>query len=94
MKAAAFRRNQWVPPVASWPCRSRREWPAPFAPRPLPRFIATTEQSAPDLAHRYFRPRGSSACAFSLAITSQVLKFPTKAQIRVTPPVHRTPHGQ
>jgi hypothetical protein len=35
-----------------------------------------------------------AACAFSLAIAKQVLKFPTKAQIRVTPPLHRTPHGQ
>ena len=44
----------------------------------------------PWLAHRYFRPRGSAACAFSLTIACQVLKFHTKARIRVTPPVHRT----
>jgi len=25
----------------------QRRWPAPFAPRALPRFIATTDQSAP-----------------------------------------------
>ena len=52
------------------------------------------EAVRPCLAHRYFRPRGSAACAFSLAIASQVLKFRTKARMRFTPPVHRTPHGQ
>jgi len=45
-------------------------------------------------AHWYFRPHGASACAFSLTIANQVLKFRTKAQTRVTPPVHRTSHGQ
>ena len=45
-------------------------------------------------AHRYIQPRGASACAFSLNITEQVLKFRTKARIRVMPPEHRTPHGQ
>jgi len=49
---------------------------------------------APELAHRYFRPRGSSARAFSLTIASQVLKFRTKARNRFTPPEHRTSHGQ
>jgi len=33
-------------------------------------------------------------CAFSLSITAQVLKFRAKAQMRVTPPKHRTSHGQ
>ena len=43
--------------------------------------------SSPSLACAwYFRPRGISACAFSLAIANQVLKFRTKAQTRVTPP--------
>jgi len=45
-------------------------------------------------AHRYFSPRGSPACAFSLTIANQVLKFPTKARTGVTPPVHRTSPGQ
>ena len=40
-----------------------------------------------------FRPRGATACAFSLIIASQVLKFHTKARMRFTPPEHRTPHG-
>ena len=34
----------------------------------------------PCSAHRYCRPRGAPAWAFSLIITDQVLKFPTKAQ--------------
>ena len=50
--------------------------------------------SAPGMVLRYFRPHGSSACAFSLDITNQVLKFRTKARIRVMPPEHRTTHGQ
>jgi len=47
------------------------------------------EAVCPWPVHRYFRPRGSSTCAFSLGITSPVLKFHTKARIRVTPPMHR-----
>src|SRR5262249_42241046 len=36
-----------------------------FAPRALPRFTATTKQSAPSPVHRYFRPRGlSRLCLF------------------------------
>jgi len=42
------------------------------------------------LAHRY--SRGVATCAFSLPIAD--LKFRAKARIRVTPPIHRTPHGQ
>src|SRR5215831_8084633 len=45
--------------------------------------------SASVLSALGFRP-----CAFSLGITAQVLKFRAKAQMRVTPPKHRTPHGQ
>src|SRR5215471_9383315 len=48
----------------------------------------------PWLAHWYFRPRVFSACAFSLGIAGQVLKFRRRARMRVTPPLHRTPHGQ
>ena len=36
----------------------------------------------------------SSTCAFSLTIANQVLKFRTKARIRVAPPVYRTPRSQ
>jgi len=45
-------------------------------------------------SRRYFRPRGTRACAFSLLITDPVLKFSTKARIRLTPPLHWTPHDQ
>ena len=48
----------------------------------------------PSLAHWYAGPHGSSACAVSLNIANEVLKFRTKAQIGLTPPLHRTPHGQ
>ena len=48
----------------------------------------------PWLAYRYFQPRGSAAWAFSLISANQVLKFRTKARIRLTPALHRTPHGQ
>src|SRR5215471_11499909 len=44
--------------------------------------------------HRYFRPCGVSTCAFSLISTDPVLKFRTKARIRVMPPKHRTPPGR
>ena len=33
-----------------------------------------------------------AACAFSLGIAGQVLKFRTKARMRVTPPVHTERH--
>ena len=58
---------------------------------PLHRYY---EAVRPCPAHRYFRPRGFSACAFSLNITRQVLKFRKRARMRVTPPIHRTSHGQ
>jgi hypothetical protein len=32
--------------------RAKWRWPAPFAPRALPRFITITEQSAPDFVGR------------------------------------------
>ena len=48
----------------------------------------------PWLAHPYCRPHGFPACAFSVTIAHQVLKFHTKARMRFTLPIHRTPHGQ
>jgi hypothetical protein len=42
------------------------------------------------LAHRCFRPRGATACAFSLNRANQVLKFGTEARIGFTLPQHRT----
>ena len=58
---------------------------------PLPRYYEAVRLW---LLHRYFQPRVISTCAFSLIIINQSLKFRTKAQIRVMPPVHRTPPGQ
>jgi len=91
-KAAAFRRDKGllrfpvdpIPAGVTCPLRST-------GITPLPRYY---EAVRPWPVHRYFRPRGSSTCAFSLFITDPVLKFRTKAQIRVMPPTHRTPNGQ
>jgi hypothetical protein len=67
-------------------------YPLPFTDiTPLQRYYGAVR---PWLAHRYFRPRGSPPCAFSLGIANQVLKFHTKARTGVTPPVHRTSPGQ
>ena len=43
---------------------------------PLPRYYGAVR---PWLVPQYFRPHGSTACAFSLTITNQALKFRTKA---------------
>jgi hypothetical protein len=58
------------------------------------RFVTTTGRSAPVRRIATFGLTVGAACAFSLAIIGQVLKFRTKARMRVTPPLHRTPHGQ
>jgi hypothetical protein len=57
-------------------------------------FHRSYEAVRPWSVHRYFRPRGFSTWAFSLIITDPVLKFRTKARIRVMPPLRRTPPGQ
>jgi len=84
-----------VPPGVGWTqhqlTRAKWRWPAPFAPRALPRFITTTKQSAPGQRIGTFGLTVGAACAFSLSIADQVLKFRTKARNRVTPPKHRTP---
>ena len=93
-KTAAFRRDQRAPPVTSWPmtiptrvtCSLRSP-----AVNPVHHYYGAVR---PWSAHWYFRPHGASTCAFSLSIADQVLKFHTKARTRVTPPVHRTSHGQ
>jgi len=46
------------------------------------------------LVHRYVRPHGSTACAFSLTIANQILKFRTEAKIGFTLSPPRTPQGQ
>jgi hypothetical protein len=45
----------------------RRGWPAPFAPRELPRFLATTKQCAPDRCVGTFGLVGCPLVPFSLA---------------------------
>src|SRR5262245_63784050 len=47
-KAAAFHLSIEFLPLPVDPSKWR--WPAPFAPRALPRFTTTTKQSAPSLA--------------------------------------------
>ena len=94
LKAAAFHRDRRVPPVSPLTlliatrvtCSLRSSGITPF-----PRYYRAVR---PWVTHRYFRTRGSSTCAFSLSIASQVLKFRTKARTRFTPPLHRTPHSQ
>src|SRR6516165_2137791 len=58
------------------------------------RWRTTMEQSEPDRCIGTFSLADLAACAFSLNIANQGLKFRTRARIRVTPPTHRTPHGQ
>jgi hypothetical protein len=48
--------------------RAKWRWPAPFAPRALPRFIITTKQSAPSRRIGTFSLAVVAACAFSLGI--------------------------
>jgi hypothetical protein len=88
-KAAAFHQDK---EFLRFPVDSTPTWVAcPLRSTgitPLPRYYKAVR---PWSVHRYFRPRGFSACAFSLRITDPVLKFRTKARIRVMPPIHRTP---
>jgi hypothetical protein len=49
---------------------------------PLPRYYGAVRPCPP---HRYFRPRRFAAWTFSLGIAGQVLKFRTRAQMRVHP---------
>ena len=61
-----------VPPGVGWTqhqlTRAKWRWPAPFAPRALPRFITTTKQSAPSRRISTFSLAVVAACAFSLGI--------------------------
>src|SRR6202165_5923172 len=88
------------PSVENWSssccqlARSQRRWPAPFAPRALPRFNTTTGQSAPLRRISTFGLAVGAACAFSLGIAGQVLTFRTRARLRFAPPPCRMPLGQ
>jgi hypothetical protein len=63
-------------------------------PRALPRFITTTGQSAPLRRIGNFSLAVGAACAFSLDIAGQVLKFRTKARLSFAPSTCRMPLGQ
>jgi hypothetical protein len=63
--------------------QAQRRWPAPFAPRALPRFPATTEQSAPSQRIGTFGLAVGAACAFSLGIAGQVLTFRTRVRLKL-----------
>jgi len=67
---------------------------AHFAPRALPRFITTKEQSAPLRRIGTFSLAVVAACAFSLGIADQVLTFRTRARLSFAPPTCRMPLGQ
>ena len=54
-------------------------WPVPLAPRALPRFNATTEQSIPGVSIATFSLGDLAPCTFSLNIARQVLTFPSEA---------------
>src|ERR1700721_3743660 len=66
----------------------------PLAPRALPRFIATTRQSAPLRRIGTFGLAVGAACAFSLGVAGQVLTFRTRARLSFAPPPCRMPLGQ
>ena len=92
MKAAAFHQDK---EFLRFPVDSIPTWvTCSLCSTGITPFHRSYEAVRPWSVHRYFRPRGSSTCAFSLSITDPVLKFRTKARIRVMPPERRTPHGQ
>ena len=66
----------------------------PFAPLSLQKLHRYYRMIRPRHVHRYFPPSWFALIGFSLRITCRVPKFLVRACIRVTPPEHRTPHGQ
>ena len=92
-QAAACGRSRRAPPVAGWPCGVGR------VTHPLRSMGVTPSQRyyevvRPSPVHRYFRPRGATAWAFSLPSTGKVLTFCPEAQAGVMSPLRRTPPGQ
>ena len=86
----------WAPPLARWLRLTRSDYsgPPPSLHGHYTRFVATTGRSAPARRIDIFGLTVVAACAFSLSIAEQVLTFHVRARMRVTPPAHRTPHGQ
>jgi hypothetical protein len=93
-KTAVFRRELRAPPVSRWPADRDASDPLPSLHPHYRGFITTTEQSAP--VHRIgtFSLADPPLVPFSLRISGQVLKFRAFAQMKVTPPLHRTPREQ
>ena len=81
----------------SWSSGSSHRWLARSNRNDLPPSLhghyPASSLLHPSPAHRYFRPRGTSACIFSLTIAGQVLTFHTKAWSSFAPPVCRMPFG-
>ena len=69
-------------------------WFIPFAPLSLQELQRYYGIIRPLHVHRYFPPSWSALIRFSLNIIWRVPKFRIRAQIRFTPPLHRTPHSQ
>ena len=79
--------------MTGWPKSSDDDPPPSLQPH-YRAFITTTRRSAPRRRVGTFSLAVVTACAFSLGIAGKVPKFHTRAQMRVTPPAHRTPRGQ
>jgi hypothetical protein len=68
-KGIGAKRLSFQCPLSERLCCKTLEWVASAAPRALPRFGATTEQSAANRCIGTFRLAVGAACAFSLRIT-------------------------
>ncbi len=92
-KAAAFRREfELLPlPVGSLP--NVGDLP-PSLHEHYTRFITSTEQSAPLRRIGTFSLAGSPLVLSPLASPARFSSSVREPQMRVTPPIHRTPHGQ
>src|SRR5215467_2730450 len=65
----------------------------PLCSTALPRFVATTGQSAPLRRIGTFSLAVGAACALSLSIAGKVLTFRTRARLSFAPPTCRMPLG-
>ena len=93
MKTAVFRHDPSGPPVSGCPTDPDAGDLPPSLHRNYP--ASPLLRSSPPLAGASLLSASRfSVCAFSVTIAHQVLKFRTKARMRFTLPIHRTPHGQ
>src|SRR3954466_8109524 len=74
LKTGVFRRHRWAPPASRWPVATDA---SDLPPLLRGRYPASPllRGSPPLTGASVFQPHGSATCAFSLHITSQVLKF-------------------